>query len=184
MVANRVERQRRKDLADTSPLVEGIVEGRAAPTFPSLTRFEAEFMDPNYTPHDKQQQLHAALAKRFVCVVAGRRSGKTTGAGWEFLRRVARDAKKWRDAGNTWRRPDRIGDETTPALEYWCVAPTYRLTSYQQRQIFRAIGGVGSDLIMKWDSSKHDLWLSGGIKISFRSADNPDSLVAAGLNGV
>lgn len=182
-MASLFEKRRRKKLAESTALVKGIREGRTAPEFPNLARFESTLMS-DYEPHAKQRLLHEAIDERYVALIAGRRSGKTTGAGWDFGRRVARDYEEFKRQGGQWERPSKLGDETTPALEYWCVAPTYRLTGYQQRAIFRMLGGVDSDLILKWNASKHDLWLVGGIKISFRSADNPDALVAAGLAGI
>lgn len=136
-----------------------------------------------YTPHPKQVKLHSC-GKRFVIVVAGRRSGKTYGAGREFVRRIFRDLKRWREAGNSWRKPPKLGPEAKPALLYWCVAPTYQLGNLQRREIFEVLGGVTSPLILKYDRNQNMLWLRNGVLIEFRSADRPKFLVGTGLAGV
>lgn len=182
-MASKFEKRRRGRLAETSPLVKGIKEGRNAPEFPGLQQFERECLT-DYHPHAKQRELHENIDARVLAVVAGRRSGKTTGCGREFCRRVSRDYEEKRATGATWRRPSKLGKHVTPFLEYWCIAPTHRLTGFQQREVFATLGGSDSDLVLKWNASRNVLWLVGGIKVSFLSADNPDLLVASGLDGV
>lgn len=182
-MASPFEKRRRKHLANNSALVQGIKEGRSAPEFPGLARFEDEYL-ADYQPHEKQQELHDHMDARFLSVVAGRRSGKTTGMGREFPRRIARDYERKRSEGKRWTRPSKLGKSTEPFLEYWAIAPTYLLGGYQQREVFAAIGGVDSPLILKWNASRNVLWLVGGVKVMFRTADKPENLVAGGLNGI
>lgn len=138
----------------------------------------------DYEPHAKQREFHRAREHRFVAVNAGRRSGKTHSAGREFLDRVFDDLEAFLATGSTWLAPDFIDDATKPALLYWAIAPTYDLTQYQKQEIFDALGGLQSPLILKWNSSSGRLWLVGGIKIEFKTGDRPERLVAAGCNGI
>jgi len=172
----RVERALKGDPNDTRDLEAGADRvGSGVPV--ELFR--------GYQPHAKQVDLHEC-GTRYVVVVAGRRSGKTYGVAREFMARIYEDYARWRQQGGTWRRPAKLGPETSAALEYWAVAPTYWHVSYQQQEIFEVLGGGAeeSPLVLKYDRNRSTLWLKGGIKIQFRSAEHPESLVGSGLSGV
>lgn len=141
----------------------------------------------SYRPHRAQIALHKARRKRFVAVCAGRRSGKTWAIGHEFIARIFLDLanrprRAWYDPPHLGKR--HLGAEVQPSLRYWCVAPTYRLGMLQQAVIFAVLGGLDSDLIIDWDSSKGRLWLVGGALIEFRSADKSKLLVGESLDGL
>jgi len=136
-----------------------------------------------YKPHAKQRELHEART-RYVVVCAGRRSGKTYAVGREFLRRAFEDLAKWEAAGNSWEPPAKLGPETKPAKWYWAVAPTYQMGTYQRQEIFEVLGGEDSPLVLHYHRQHNTLWLVGGIRIEFRSADRPNNLVGSGLDGI
>lgn len=170
-------------LARSSPLFQRIAGGENAASFPSVRAFKDHYLD-DYVPHDAQKRLAQAMAsKRWVGVVAGRRSGKTYGGGREFIKRIVRDFHAQRGAGGRWSPPAVLTDDAKPFLWYWCVAPTYALGTYQKREIFEILGGIGSPLVLKYHRSKNQLWLRGGILIEFKTADNPERLVGSGLDG-
>ena len=183
MARHDIQKAIERLLSSRSPLVKKLRgQSPGAQKVPGLLRFEADFLT-DYRPHKKQRLLHAAIDRRFVAVVAGRRGGKTYAGGREFLRRVFRDHEQ--KIGDTpWQAPSFLGDETKGVLEYFVVAPTYKLTAYPKQEIFEVLGGETSPLVLKYNRSSETLWLVGGIKIQFRSGDRPDRLVAAGLDGL
>lgn len=100
------------------------------------------------------------------------RSGSKRGK--DKRRKAARDPWAW------------LGPEVKPFLHYWVVAPTYALSAVLKQEIFSVLGARGgeSPLLLKWNKSLNELWLVGGIKIEFKSADDPQALVSVGLDGV
>jgi len=132
-------------------------------------------------PHLKQLAFHQSGA-RFCAVTAGRRGGKTFSTGREFMARVLRDLHRAQRAGARWDPQKGVPwDQKKPLLAYWCVAPTYKHTSYQAAEISDVLRRV-PHLRIRW--TKNRLWLRGGILIEFGSAERPDSLVGAGLDGM
>lgn len=137
-----------------------------------------------YQPHAGQQRLHHCRKSRYLCVIAGRRGGKTKGCAAEFIARVFTDFALFKKRGGWWRKPAKLGDDVKGALQYWLVAPTYRHTMLMMQEVIEILGGQDSSLILKYDRSKSVLWVVGGIKISARSASNPLMLVGDSLNGI
>jgi hypothetical protein len=137
----------------------------------------------SYHPHPKQIEFHRSEA-RFKVLLAGRRSGKTYAAAREFIRRIYRDYNAAVAAGRRWDPQDRDEEtgEVKPFLHYWAVAPSHEIGKIQRRETFDVI--KGKKLIHHYHISKRELWLHGGILIEFKSADKPNSLVGAGLNGL
>jgi hypothetical protein len=170
-----------EDMARCSPFVSR-VDDRTGFESPTLERFESEYL-AEYQPHQKQRELHDHIDTRFVAVVAGRRGGKTYGCGREFLRRVYRDVEAKKKTGEKWNRPRVLDDEAKGFCQYWCTSPTYALGNLQRREIFEAIGGVDSPLVLRYQRNKSRLWLAGGVRIEFRSGDRPERLVGDGLDG-
>lgn len=161
-----------------------------------------------YKPTERQRAMFYSVA-RFVVVCAGRRSGKTYGTARTFMVRIMRDLDRAlgeveRGQRQAWQQPDRLGRHVKPFLHYWCVAPTYDLTSAQQREIFDMLGvpytvedeetgaieviqvtdATASPLVIKYDGQLLHLWLNDGVLIEFRSAEHPDRLVSSGLDGL
>ena len=111
-------------------------------------------------PLSAAQQEICDSAKRFRCVIAGRRFGKTTLAIREMCR---------------WAR--------YPKKRIWYVAPSYR----QARQVVWAKLKetlLGLNWVAKINESDLHIILRNGTEIALRSADNPDSLRGVGLNGI
>lgn len=136
-----------------------------------------------YQPHARQIDFHKSNA-RFKAINAGRRGGKTYAAGREFIRRIMLDYMRWVKAGGTWEMPETLDAEVKGSLEYWCVAPTYVLGAFQKQEVFEAIGGQRSPLVLRWQRNEGRLWLKGGIKIEFKTGEHPNKLVGPGLNGL
>lgn len=136
-----------------------------------------------YKPHSKQRELHASKA-RFLVVCAGRRSGKSYAIAREFVRRVMEDLRASEERGEEWKKPRRLGEDTTPRLHYWIVAPTYALCTAVLREIFKILGGDGGDMIIKWDKGNKRFWIRGGALVELKSAEYPKRLVSVGLDGL
>ena len=124
----------------------------------------------DYKPHPKQAAFHRE-SKRFASLVAGVRGGKTYAGAREFILRVYED------------RARKNGD-----LHYWCCAPTYAIGKIQQRDLFLALGGQGSPFVLKYKPSLKELYLNGGsrgdILVEFKTTERPETLVAAGIDGL
>ncbi len=149
----------------------------------------------SYDPHDYQRLLHALqLAgsdkySRFVAACCGRRGGKTYGGAAHFAARVMCDLEekltgkgRWEGKPHhTWQRGD--GREPRPFLHYWVVAPTYALLDEPKMALQQVLGLVeeGGVIVHQTDRS---CWLLGGVRIDYKSGDNPKRLVSAGLDGV
>lgn len=137
----------------------------------------------NYKPHTKQIQFHKSKA-RFKVLLAGRRSGKTYAAAREFVRRILQDHARAAKVGRIWDPGDR--DEQTgepkPLLHYWAVAPSHPIGKVQRREVFDVL--KGKKLVASYVRTRGELWLHGGILVEFKSAEDPDSLVGAGLHGM
>lgn len=115
---------------------------------------------------------------RFVHVSAPVRTGKTFANARRFVRRLNQDRKagKWADATET---------------VYWAVAPTLALTIVQKKELIDLIPSwqvdwrrQGTD--ERWQNTARGggvVYLVGGGKIEFKTADDPESLVAEKLRG-
>lgn len=137
----------------------------------------------NYQPHAKQVEFHRSKA-RFKVLLAGRRSGKTYAAAREFLRRILADYDSALRAGRRWDPGDQdeVTGEPKPFLHYWAVAPSHPIGKVQRRETFDVL--KGKKLVASYTRTRGELWLHGGILIEFKSAENPNDLVGAGLHGM
>ena len=122
----------------------------------------------SYKPHQKQIEYHAQSA-RFSAMASGIRAGKTYSACREFMRRICLD---------------RANNYNHDILQYWAVAPTYKIGFEQRRQIFDLLGGVKGRWVHQYLKSDAILQLRGNVQIEFKSTKNYDSLVAVGLRGM
>jgi PBSX family phage terminase large subunit len=112
-----------------------------------------------YTPHPQQRAVHSSEA-RFKVLNWGRRTGKSTFAVNECLRRA-------------FDIPGR----------YFIVAPTYR----QAKNIYWmdiAFTHIPKELIKKKNEAELYITLLNGSTIELKGADNPDSLRGTGIKGV
>jgi hypothetical protein len=109
-------------------------------------------------PLSLAQQTIANSDKRFICVVAGRRFGKTHLA----IRQLCFHAKE-------------------PEREVWYVAPTYKQA---KMIVWRKLKNKLQDLrwIKKANESELSILLKNGSTIALKGADNEDSLRGVGLD--
>lgn len=128
---------------------------------------------PEYRPHPKQKEFHDSGA-RFACVAAGVGGGKSLSATVEGMRRI------WQDyAAGKGKKPAGTGRRRQPRLLYWAVAPTAPLTAYVHRHF---VANHPPELIER--IYEDAIWLRGEILVEFRSAERPDLLVGAAVDGM
>ena len=111
--------------------------------------------------------------------MAGRRGGKD----WIGVRKAVKNIYEDLKLGKG--NPDHLVsyEKGVPRLKYWFVAPTYGLIKEIVQHIFLFL----PDELIQANQTRgngNKLWLKPDILIEFKSADNPQTLVAAGLNGV
>lgn len=136
----------------------------------------------DYWPHHFQHFVHTC-GKRFVNILAGRRGGKTACGAREFVRRVVKQYKQIQHLPYH-PSPHRAGTlKVKPRLHYWAIAPDYSLSLVQQREASEALPD-SMKLPDGWRETTKQLWLKGNVLIEFKSAQNPDKLVAVGLDGI
>ena len=140
--------------------------------------------------HQNYQQRNAkaiaahACGARFLCIVTGRRGGKTTLSVEEFLERIFADLEATHHipylpgavrpgTAEWWRRK--------PRLHYWVVAHTYDLLAEFKRILFAALP---PELCEHVDNSQNTLWIWPDILIDFKSGVHHEKLRSAGLNGL
>lgn len=128
-----------------------------------------------YRPFDKQVAFHRSR-KRFKVAAAGNRGGKTKAGGAEFVWNIWRDYKAGRG-----RPPAGIGSTRAPRLLYWCVSPTHELGQYPYEEVVRFIP---PELRSSINQSTRTIWLHGDIKIEFKTAERPERLVGARVDGL
>ncbi|MFH5183130.1 terminase large subunit [Paenibacillus sp. TAB 01] len=139
-----------------------------------------------YKPHEEQKKFHKSTA-RFKNLCAGVRSGKTYGAAREFIKQIRRDVKI----------------KNKKNFLYWAVAPDYVIGQTQMEEVFKVLTepfGIHYEEIRKspfvryWNENKKTLGLVFKVKkngktikkfvrIRFRSAERPESLVADTVDG-
>lgn len=71
--------------------------------------------------------------------------------------------------------------EELPRLLYWFVAPTFKHTKAMKKAFLQY---CPKSMIQYQSRTANCIWLYPDIQIEFKSADNPDSLVSEGLNGL
>jgi hypothetical protein len=113
-----------------------------------------------YQPHPTQLKVHDSNSRfRFLC--CGRRWGKTLLVSKElFLASML------------------------PGKRYWIVAPTYSLAEKAFREVYRDFMFYHNDKIAKASESEMKIVLKNYTIIEGKSADNPESLLGEGLDGM
>ena len=139
------------------------------------------FLEHGYNPHFYQLFFHcstdsSARLCRWRSLVAGRRGGKTLSAAWEMAYYINHPEQWWRDAHGT---------ENGEDAWWWFLAADHKvglagLITF--RQVLRASGLLANKDYKENRQEKFFEFERG--RIDFRSADNPSSLVGAGLNGI
>lgn len=128
-----------------------------------------------YQPHDKQLAIHRSKA-RWLVIAAGVRGGKTYAATVEFVRRIYLDL-----AAGKARKVVGVGKRRQPALLYWLVAPTAPLTKQMVRYLLELVPAA---LIERVYEAENCIWLKPDICIEIKTAERPDLLVSASVNGM
>lgn len=155
-------------------LDEALAELTPKDFFPVLSDYRG-FLKQDIFVQDRSQYSLCAAASR---------TGKTFGAGEQFLNRIAEDLV------------------TLPLDEeklYWCVAPTHLQNAAQVKELRRLIPDWMIDWRkmyraraegINWGAKFGDgslggtVYLIGNVKIELRSAHNPESLVAEKVRGI
>lgn len=121
---------------------------------------QAVFSRIKYTPHPQQLLVHDNSA-RWRTLACGRRWGKTMSASKEMIKAAL-----------------------IPNQCLWIVAPTYSLTEKCFREVYKHF----TFNLPHWVETKSEhsmkIKLINGTVIEGKSADNPDSLLGEGLNGM
>lgn len=138
------------------------------------------FGERGYVPHIWQICFHASSVderlRRYRCLVAGRRGGKTLSAAWEVICYAANPEMFHWDAHRR---------ESSDPLHVWILTPDYRSSG---RAALHAIRKVlrSSNLVEGTDykENRGDLYIefANGSLIEFKTAERPDKLVGAGLD--
>lgn len=140
----------------------------------------AWFLSNGYAPHYYQSLFHAMQTgdrlTRSRHLVAGRRGGKTLSAAWEVSFYALHPAQFHIDAHQ------KASDEP---LHIWILVPDYRSSGRASegalRKVFRMLDlREGSDF--KWNRGDKFIEFSNGSLIEFKTAQEPDKLVGAGLD--
>lgn len=139
-----------------------------------------------YKPHEKQVEFHKSDA-RFKNLCAGVRSGKTYAAAREFIKKIRKDAKT----------------KNKKNFLYWAVAPNHVIGQTQREEVFKVLTepyGLNfedvrkSPLVRYWNENQKLLGLvftvdykgrkvKKYIRIKFKSAEKPESLVSDTVDG-
>lgn len=146
-----------------------------------------------YKPHRKQAIAHYVAKQPEVDTVVlncGRRAGKSEWSVAEFIDRVQDDYHdkrlgrgRWSWQGpQTWQTDGGANDD--PFLHYVCIAPIYKLLDPLKRKFKRLLGMANRGGLIVSCPKNGDWWLVGGIRIDWRTGDNPDNLVADAYDGV
>lgn len=125
-----------------------------------------------YEPQDYQLDYHQNPS-RFKAILGGRRSGKTYSSAREFYKRLCRDLALQQQKGQS--------DEF---MLYWIVTPDYTLGKVAMRELFATIRQHDDRHVKSWNKSYKELFLYPNILVEFKSANNPEKLVAVKLRGM
>jgi hypothetical protein len=136
-----------------------------------LDQWRQTYVQPpgSFSPHRAQREAINDAA-RFVAIVAGVQSGKTTAGAIKFLDKIVTEipALDARGESGLW----------------WLVAPNSVIGRVMQQAFEVHVNELGLLERTKGSESNRVWYLRGGHKVEFRSAQQPDSLVAAGVHGV
>jgi len=120
----------------------------------------AVFAKLKYAPHPTQTKVHNSNA-RWRTLACGRRWGKTISASKEIIKAAL-----------------------VPNQYLWIVAPTYSLTEKCFREVYKHFTFDLPHWVENKSESRMRIKLVNGTVIEGKSADNPDSLLGEGLDGM
>ncbi len=136
-----------------------------------LDQWRMTYVQPpgSFSPHRLQREAINDPA-RFVAIVAGVQSGKTTAGAIKFCDRIATEMPQLEAKGEQ-------------GL-WWLVAPNSVIGRVMQQAFEVHIRELGLLEKTKGSESNRTWFLRNGHRVEFRSAQNPESLVAAPVNGI
>lgn len=141
----------------------------------------AWFLERGYNPHFYQLWFHCSTDEqdrlcRWRSLVAGRRGGKTMSAGWEMAYYTQNPERWWQDAHGMVNQED---------AWWWFLAKDHTV-GLAGRLMFRQIlKACGLQNRKDYQENKQEKFFEfSRARIDFRSAEDPSSLVGAGLNGI
>ncbi|KKM16948.1 hypothetical protein LCGC14_1680680 [marine sediment metagenome] len=136
-----------------------------------LDQWRQTYVQPpgTFSPHRLQREAINDPA-RFTAIVAGVQSGKTTAGGIKFVNRIATQIPDLEAKGET-------------GL-WWLVAPNSVIGRVMQQVFEIHINELGLLEKTKGSESNRTWILKGGHRVEFRSAQSPESLVAAPVDGI
>lgn len=149
----------------------------------------------NFRPNTPQRRARAILLEggyRFFIVGAGRRGSKTQFDMATMADFIVRDIDdkllgrgKW--AGNPqppWVRGE--GKDPEPFLRYFVMSPTHGLNDEPKIALRKYLGHVKDrvpGLIVDQRDHPSEVWIKGGVRVDFLSADTPNFNVSHGYDG-
>lgn len=138
------------------------------------------FAERGYNPHIWQMVFHASHSddriRRYRCLVAGRRGGKTLSAAWEVIYYAANPREFHHDVHGT--------DSDRP-LHIWVLTPDYRSSGRAALQNIRLVlkeSGLVEGVDYKENRGDLYIQFENGSLIEFKTAERPDKLVGAGID--
>lgn len=138
------------------------------------------FAEQGYNPHIWQMVFHASQhenrLRRYRCLVAGRRGGKTLSAAWEVIYYATHPREFHYDAH---------GIEEDRPLHIWILTPDYRSSGRAALQNIRLVLKEAGLLEgVDYKENRGDLYIQfeNGSLIEFKTAERPDKLVGAGID--
>lgn len=172
-----------RDLKFDSPLLKDPAWVQQA-TAQLISRFPHKiswFLDHSYNPHFYQLWAHCSVDEnnfltRFRSLVAGRRGGKSLSAAWETAYYLLNPAQWWLDVR---------GEVNTEDAWWWFLAKDHK-QGLPGLIIFRQVlAKCGLQNKKDYIENKQDKFFEfSNARIDMRSAEDPSSLVGAGLNGL
>jgi len=142
------------------------------------------FLKHGYQPHLYQSMFHTATTPgtdrlaRFRHLVAGRRGGKTLSAAWETLIYCLYPETFHLDAHAT---------KSVRPLWFWALAKDYKLGRPSLLTFLEVMNTAGLVKDRDFKYNRTEKWIEfseSGSLLEFKSADDPQSLRGAGLDGL
>jgi phage terminase large subunit-like protein len=158
-------------------VVRDVVVARA----PTFARKFAWFLEKGYAPHLYQMAFHTncddegkLLLNRFL--VAGRRGGKTLGAAWEVACYCINPETFHWDAHR------KVSDRP---LHVWILVPNFATAGRAAKRTFEEVlkqAGLSQGHGFRWNRGENTVEFDNGSFVEFKTAENADSLVGAGID--
>lgn len=139
------------------------------------------FIERGYMPHFYQLWFHCSQVDkrltRWRSLVAGRRGGKTLSAAWEMAYYMCNPAQWWIDVH---------GEHNKEKAWWWFLAKDHTVGLAGRLAFREVMSKTGLQPNIDYKENRNDQFFEfrDGSRVDFRSAEHPQSLVGAGLNGI